>query len=109
MNTDRSRLVLIEPYYSLHALRRAAASSGVMSRWDMPSVSKPTMKLRPVAERSSGGITETCDCLDAMRLLLSAWKSRISVFKDLVAAQRLSDRAWILRIPEQRPVSKLKI
>lgn len=33
----------------------AAADSGVMSRWGWPSISKPTMNLRTVAERSNGG------------------------------------------------------
>ena len=33
----------------------AAALSGVMSRCGMPSISNPTMNLRIVAERSSGG------------------------------------------------------
>ena len=40
---------------SEHARRRSAAPSGVMSRCGMASISKPTMNLRPVAERSSGG------------------------------------------------------
>ena len=37
------------------ARRRWAAASGVMSRCGIPSISKPTMNLRTVAERSSGG------------------------------------------------------
>ena len=34
---------------------RPAALSGVMSRCGVPSISKPTINLRMVAERSSGG------------------------------------------------------
>ena len=41
--------------YSVQLRKRSAASSGVMSRCGMPSISKPTMNLRTVAERSSGG------------------------------------------------------
>jgi len=37
------------------ARNRWAAASGVMSRCGIPSISKPTMNLRTVAERSSGG------------------------------------------------------
>ena len=37
------------------ALSLSAALSGVMSRCGIPSISKPTMNLRTVAERSSGG------------------------------------------------------
>jgi len=37
------------------ARRRWAAASGVMSRCGIPSISKPTMNLRTVAERSNGG------------------------------------------------------
>ena len=33
----------------------AAADSGVMSRWGWPSISKPTLNLRTLAERSNGG------------------------------------------------------
>ncbi len=36
-------------------LSRAAAASGVRSRWGEPSISKPTMNFRIVAERRSGG------------------------------------------------------
>ena len=34
---------------------RAAAASGVMSLCGVPSISKPTINLRTVAERNSGG------------------------------------------------------
>ena len=37
------------------ARSRSAAPSAVMSRWGMPSISKPTMNFFTVAERSSGG------------------------------------------------------
>ena len=40
---------------SLAARSRRAASSGVISRCGMPSISKPTINLRTVAERSRGG------------------------------------------------------
>ena len=37
------------------ARSRSAAVSGVMSLCGMPNISKPTMNLRTVAERSNGG------------------------------------------------------
>jgi hypothetical protein len=40
---------------SLALRSRSAAASAVMSRCGMPSISKPTMNFRTVAERSSGG------------------------------------------------------
>jgi hypothetical protein len=40
---------------SEHFRNLSAAISGVMSRCGIPSISKPTMNLRTVAERSSGG------------------------------------------------------
>jgi hypothetical protein len=41
--------------YSAASLKLAAAASGVRSRWGEPSISKPTMNFRIVAERRSGG------------------------------------------------------
>ena len=41
--------------YPAASLNLAAAASGVRSRWGEPSISKPTMNFRMVAERSSGG------------------------------------------------------
>jgi hypothetical protein len=40
---------------SLVPRSRSAADSAVMSRCGMPSISNPTINLRTVAERSSGG------------------------------------------------------
>ena len=37
------------------SLKLAAAASGMRSRWGEPSISKPTMNFRIVAERKSGG------------------------------------------------------
>jgi hypothetical protein len=41
--------------YPAASLNLAAAVSGVRSRWGEPSISKPTMNFRTVAERRSGG------------------------------------------------------
>ena len=41
--------------YPAASLNLAAAASGVISRWGDPSISKPTMNFRMVAERRSGG------------------------------------------------------
>jgi hypothetical protein len=41
--------------YPAASLKLAAAASGVRSRWGEPSISKPTMNFRIVAERRSGG------------------------------------------------------
>ena len=47
---------LSEPCPQLHNERRcSAALSGVMSRCGMPSISNPTINLRIVADRRSGG------------------------------------------------------
>jgi hypothetical protein len=37
------------------ALRRAAAVSGVKSRWGMPNISKPTMNFRTEGGLTKGG------------------------------------------------------
>jgi len=52
---QRSKLALRYACSSEQARNRCAASSGVMSRCGIPSISKPTMNFRTVAERSSGG------------------------------------------------------
>ena len=41
--------------YSRNSLNLAAATSAVISRWGVPSISNPTMNFRIVADRSSGG------------------------------------------------------
>ena len=51
--------------YLAQALR--AAVSGVRSRWGMPSISKPTMNLRTVAERSSGRVIMGVQVLPGVR------------------------------------------
>ena len=50
------------------ARRRAAAVSGVRSRWGEPNISKPTMNLRISAERSSGGIEVGVEVHGVVRL-----------------------------------------
>src|SRR5260370_27936559 len=45
-----------ESIYPAASLKLAAAASGVRSRWGEPSISKPTMNFRIVAERRSGGM-----------------------------------------------------
>jgi hypothetical protein len=42
-------------YFGTSDCSRSAAISGVMSRCGVPSISKPTINLRTVAERSNGG------------------------------------------------------
>ena len=42
-------------FWLANCFRRSAAISAVMSRCGVPSISKPTMNFRMVAERSNGG------------------------------------------------------